>query len=103
MQRLVSALLVVGSNTGCCGRVGAAAGWVGLAVVGPVAEACLRSDWELGCEGEEAAEAGGTADVEAQPSGLFEKSKGGLRRKGKGEHAQCRDSCHHGEVASWEE
>lgn len=91
MQRLISALLGVGSNTGCCERVGAAAGWAGLAVVGPVAEACLRSDRELGCEGEEAAEAGGTAGVEAQPAGVFEKSKGGLRRKGKGEHPQCRE------------
>lgn len=79
-------MLLAGSNTGCRGRVGATAGWAGLAVVGPVAEACLRSDWELGREGEEAAEAGGTAGVEAQPAGLFEKSKGSLRRKGKGEH-----------------
>lgn len=34
----ISALLIAGSNMGCCGRVGAEVGWEGLAVVGPAAE-----------------------------------------------------------------
>lgn len=56
---------------GCCGRGGSEAGWEGLAVVGPVAEASLRSDCEMGGEGEEAAQVGGgTAGVEAPASQL---------------------------------